>query len=807
MHDHLKRKHPGALRPQNEEAPATFFTKLIERKYEENLERVKASIKEVKTRITLITDASIATEAYLGVTCHFINEDWELTSYNLNTMPSEENNTAGDIAAQVEKAALKFGISMTKIIVIVHDNARNVVAALRMLEEKHGVTSFRFDASLIVHSGEKVICIPTRIEGPLPTQADLTEDKALCEYDFRCCEEDLRKDLTRVAGKSLVDIDEKDVLAAMKALAVLAENTMVARVALSYIRQGHEEPIRSFHARLKGQVDTCKYEMKCTKVGCDQVNDFTEEILRDVIARGIADQEIQLDLLGENNHEMPLKETIEYIEAKESGKHSASGLLDPQSMDTISSSYRRGKQPDARTRGGARPEKPKAKPEGTCIYCGEVGHGKTPQWRTRRAECGKTCQKCNHQNHLNKVCLGSRMCRSSDGGGQPGSHGIMRLAEPLTKPTALPMPATKANGEALREHLLRTYAQSTFNTCPHQTLLTMSGPPLRLMLDQDATPVGDLRMVGMKNRAADAMSHRPVGTSRPSLMDLPDDNATVVNHLSPSTRADILSLLRRAEPEDDDFEEGNLTWCTTGFESLRSVTWDRVGEATSSDGDMRMLEEMAVKGFPELRIGMPEAIRGFHQYREDITSAEGVVLCKDRVLISPSLRGEVLSALHAAHQGVSMMTARAQSSVFWPGLSANISATQNDCKHCHRQEPSQPVAPPTPPIPARYTFQAVCLDFFMHRGVHYLVTVDRYSNWPIILSRSFRESNFESEAMDLKSQGTDIHALLHRRSFHPRLRLVPDFLRVAFQMMELGTLHYIYTNFRQKSTCTYHPVK
>ncbi|CAL8377728.1 unnamed protein product [Boreogadus saida] len=54
------------------------------------------------------------------------------------------------------------------------------------------------------------------------------------------------------------------------------------------------------------------------------------------------------------------------------------------------------------------------KAEGTCIYCGEAGHGKTPQWRARRAECpayGKTCRKCNRQNHLDKACLGGRSSR------------------------------------------------------------------------------------------------------------------------------------------------------------------------------------------------------------------------------------------------------------------------------------------------------------------------------------------------------------------------------------------------------------
>lgn len=80
---------------------------------------------------------------------------------------------------------------------------------------------------------------------------------------LECCDEELRKDITRAAGRSLAGSDEKDVLAAMKALAVRAENTMVARVALSNMRHG--EPIRSFHARIKGQADTCKYEMKCSK--------------------------------------------------------------------------------------------------------------------------------------------------------------------------------------------------------------------------------------------------------------------------------------------------------------------------------------------------------------------------------------------------------------------------------------------------------------------------------------------------------------------------------------------------------------
>ena len=142
---------------------------------------------------------------------------------------------------------------------------------------------------------------------------------------------------------------------------------------------------------------------------------------------------------------------------------------------------------------------------------------------------------------------------------------------------------------------------------------------------------------------------------------------------------DVLSLLRRIEQDDDDddyIEEDNLTWCAAGLESLRSVTWDRVREATSSDVNMHTLEEMATDGIPDSKNEMPETIRDYHQYRQNITSTDGVILYKDRVIVPPSLRGEILSTLHAAHQGISMMTARAESSVFWPGISADISTTR-----------------------------------------------------------------------------------------------------------------------------------
>jgi len=68
---------------------------------------------------------------------------------------------------------------------------------------------------------------------------------------------------------------------------------------------------------------------------------YTDAILRDVLTRGIADAEIQLDLIGDQKQDMPLEEVFQFVEAKEAGKRSASRLIDSHSVETASSTFQR----------------------------------------------------------------------------------------------------------------------------------------------------------------------------------------------------------------------------------------------------------------------------------------------------------------------------------------------------------------------------------------------------------------------------------------------------------------------------------
>ena len=56
------------------------------------------------------------------------------------------------------------------------------------------------------------------------------------------------------------------------------------------------------------------------------------------------------------------------------------------------------------------------------------------------------------------------------------------------KPSALPFEPTEENNGRMRDWLLKFFASSTFNTCPHRPLQEMDGPPLEFHVDPEAKP-------------------------------------------------------------------------------------------------------------------------------------------------------------------------------------------------------------------------------------------------------------------------------------------------------------------------------
>lgn len=131
---------------------------------------------------------------------------------------------------------------------------------------------------------------------------------------LECCEELLRKSLicNQVEDKALEDMTEAQVLAAMKQLAVKADNPKISRLVLDRMTQDQDEPIRAFAARLRGQSKICLYDNPCS--GCGLVQREAEKRVADRLCVGLADMEIQTDLLKDPNQNMTVEATILFIE-------------------------------------------------------------------------------------------------------------------------------------------------------------------------------------------------------------------------------------------------------------------------------------------------------------------------------------------------------------------------------------------------------------------------------------------------------------------------------------------------------------
>ena len=266
--------------------------------------------------------------------------------------------------------------------------------------------------------------------------------------------------------------------------------------------------------------------------------------------------------------------------------------------------------------------------------------------------------------------------------------------------------------------LLKVFGDRDLDKIPNPRLRNLKEKTLRYRFEITHIP-------GIRHAATDAISRKPVCAAEH--LDIPDDATPICMDLNaPLLPHDFLMAIRTESDDISPVSDENY------LDGTDSITWDDLRVATSSDNSMTQLIDFIENGFPDAKDNMPHEIRAFYQFRDKLNSFDGVALYNDRVIIPPSLRNKVLQTLHAAHQGVSQMISRASVSFFWPGMTAAINELRQRCQHCNCIAPSQPNAPLTPPIQPQYPFQCICADFFQYAGHHYMVVVDRYSNWPIV---------------------------------------------------------------------------
>jgi len=151
------------LEPDYKVPSATHMAKCLTDMYETAKSRLTEVLKDSQ-HIALSTDiwTSIATQAYITVTAHFISPDWELKTFVLQTMSFPENHTAENIAEKVKGILANFCLDCGGVVAVVHDQGSNMEAFARLMKAEFGWESTNCAAhriQLCVEDGLKIDAI------------------------------------------------------------------------------------------------------------------------------------------------------------------------------------------------------------------------------------------------------------------------------------------------------------------------------------------------------------------------------------------------------------------------------------------------------------------------------------------------------------------------------------------------------------------------------------------------------------------------------------------------------------------------
>ena len=123
---------------------------------------------------------------------------------------------------------------------------------------------------------------------------------------------------------------------------------------------------------------------------------------------------------------------------------------------------------------------------------------------------------------------------------------------------------------------------------------------------------------------------------------------------------------------------------------------------------------------------VPPALKAYFAVQGNLTVSSGLLLYVQRLVIPVALRPQVIEQLHSGHLGITKCCARAQQSVWWPGLSTQLADHVSKCQACVRGKPVlvEPLVPSeVPDLP----WQKVGMDFMSFNSSQYPVVVDYYS--------------------------------------------------------------------------------
>ena len=147
------------------------------------------------------------------------------------------------------------------------------------------------------------------------------------------------------------------------------------------------------------------------------------------------------------------------------------------------------------------------------------------------------------------------------------------------------------------------------------------------------------------------------------------------------------------------------------------------------DVTLKAVKELVLNGWPADKTTLPDRVRPYFKFRDELSYAEGLLFRGERVDVPEALQSEMLKKVHSSHTGVNACLPRARECLYWPGMSAQVKAQAQRCEVCRALDDKQQKELIQQPELPTLAWKRVGVDLFHLEGKEYLVLADCFSNF------------------------------------------------------------------------------
>ena len=135
-----------------------------------------------------------------------------------------------------------------------------------------------------------------------------------------------------------------------------------------------------------------------------------------------------------------------------------------------------------------------------------------------------------------------------------------------------------------------------------------------------------------------------------------------------------------------------------------------------------------------------EPAQAYLAYRMELTIVDELLVKGNRIVIPKDMSHDCLETLHAFHLGLQKTPLRARTSVFRPGMTADINGQISNCSACQKFQTKQPAETLRNKLPTTQPWTCLATDIFEYGGKSYLIVVDRFSKFIVVYKVSDHSS-------------------------------------------------------------------